>query len=236
MGVFMDYRKQYQLLIDSGLNRKLKGYKENHHIIPRSIGGSNEPENMVYLTAKEHYLAHHLLHKIYPENRYIELAHRIMVMGYRQECLKFSAREFERQRKKFSDFMKSDKNPNNRPIIINGDIYFSQAEATRILNISGNTIHSRVISMSEKFKDWMYVDKNTGEPITKSVLKTTKTHKSIFIDGVKYASQVSASKILGISEKTIFRRLNLETFPTYQYPEEHFQEETLHCLGRIYSM
>lgn len=40
------------------------GY-EIHHIIPLSIGGVDESFNLVYLTPKEHYLAHHILARIY---------------------------------------------------------------------------------------------------------------------------------------------------------------------------
>ena len=36
-------------------------YVESHHIIPKSLGGSNSKDNLVLLTAKEHYIAHLLL-------------------------------------------------------------------------------------------------------------------------------------------------------------------------------
>lgn len=40
-------------------------YVECHHIVPKSEGGSNDKSNLVYLTAREHYIAHMLLTKIY---------------------------------------------------------------------------------------------------------------------------------------------------------------------------
>jgi hypothetical protein len=41
---------------------KHKGvYYENHHVIPRSLGGTNDKDNLVLLTAKEHFVAHLLL-------------------------------------------------------------------------------------------------------------------------------------------------------------------------------
>lgn len=43
--------------------RTKKLYLENHHIIPKSIGGSNTNDNLVFLTAREHYIAHWLLTK-----------------------------------------------------------------------------------------------------------------------------------------------------------------------------
>lgn len=63
----MDYKKIYNALIDRAKDRILDGYKEKHHIVPRCMGGSNEIENLVELTPEEHFIAHQLLVKIYPE-------------------------------------------------------------------------------------------------------------------------------------------------------------------------
>lgn len=41
-------------------------YFELHHIIPKSLGGSNLINNLVLLTAREHFICHWLLVKIYP--------------------------------------------------------------------------------------------------------------------------------------------------------------------------
>lgn len=37
---------------------------ESHHIIPKSLGGSNDKENISFLTPREHFLAHALLTKM----------------------------------------------------------------------------------------------------------------------------------------------------------------------------
>ena len=52
-----------------------------HHIIPRCLGGSNEKENLVALTPEEHYVAHQLLVKIYPDNSSLTYAALKMVHG-----------------------------------------------------------------------------------------------------------------------------------------------------------
>lgn len=36
-------------------------YKERHHIVPRSMGGSDDAENLIALTAGDHFKAHYLL-------------------------------------------------------------------------------------------------------------------------------------------------------------------------------
>ena len=64
----MNYEKIYKLLI---LKRKAEilsesEYGENHHILPRCMGGGDESENLVRLTPEEHLVAHLLLMKIHP--------------------------------------------------------------------------------------------------------------------------------------------------------------------------
>lgn len=62
----MNYKLIYDNLIQRGRNRILEGYVERHHIVPRCMGGSDDIKNLVELTPEEHYLAHLLLIKIYP--------------------------------------------------------------------------------------------------------------------------------------------------------------------------
>jgi endogenous inhibitor of DNA gyrase (YacG/DUF329 family) len=58
------YTKWYDSIIDNAQKRDLNGYCERHHIIPRSLGGSDEPDNLVALTPKEHFVCHLLLTKM----------------------------------------------------------------------------------------------------------------------------------------------------------------------------
>ncbi len=61
----MNYQKHYNKLIDRATNRLLESYTEKHHIIPKCMDGSNDIENIVQLTAREHFVAHLLLAKIH---------------------------------------------------------------------------------------------------------------------------------------------------------------------------
>ena len=64
----MDYKKHYDKLIERSKNRILEGYVEKHHIIPRCLGGTDDATNIAILTPEEHFLAHQLLVKIYPNS------------------------------------------------------------------------------------------------------------------------------------------------------------------------
>lgn len=63
----MNYAKIYKDFIK---NRRVKPiaqniYTERHHIVPRSHGGNNDNENMIMLSAEDHFFAHRLLAKIH---------------------------------------------------------------------------------------------------------------------------------------------------------------------------
>ena len=62
----MDYFRIYKELITNAKQRlSVEGYTETHHIKMRSHGGSDEHDNLVKLTAREHFIAHWLLWKIH---------------------------------------------------------------------------------------------------------------------------------------------------------------------------
>jgi hypothetical protein len=61
------YEKWYKSITDSAKYRITEDYKEKHHILPKSLGGSDSVTNLVYLTAREHFICHWLLTKIYSE-------------------------------------------------------------------------------------------------------------------------------------------------------------------------
>lgn len=98
----MDYKKVYANLIDNRktLNRK-KGdgiYYEKHHILPRCLGGNNSKENLVLLTAKEHFISHLLLTKCYEGKEKIKMVwalRRMSLINKNQKGKKLSARYFE---------------------------------------------------------------------------------------------------------------------------------------------
>lgn len=64
------YKKLYIKIIENRLTNLIPDsiYTENHHIIPRSLGGSDEKTNLIHLTAREHYICHYLLTKMYTED------------------------------------------------------------------------------------------------------------------------------------------------------------------------
>lgn len=87
-------------------------YYEKHHIIPRCMQGTNNPENLVLLTAKEHFLIHLLLTKIYPDCT--KLVNALWMMctfdpsGKRKQT---NSRLYEYSRQLFSQYVKNRPHP-----------------------------------------------------------------------------------------------------------------------------
>ena len=81
----MNYQKHYNLLIETRRNRVLdqNTYYEKHHIIPKCMGGSNDKDNIIKLTAREHFIAHWLLWRIYPTKQ-MAFAFYLMASGIKR--------------------------------------------------------------------------------------------------------------------------------------------------------
>ena len=61
------YEKWYTAITQRGQTRTLETYSETHHILPKSLGGTNAKSNITKLTAREHFICHWLLTKIYKD-------------------------------------------------------------------------------------------------------------------------------------------------------------------------
>ena len=102
----MNYLAIYNKLVE---NRKtfpvVDEYCENHHIIPKCLGGDNSPENMVRLTAREHFIAHQLLYKHYrtPE---LAFAWHSMLRCDPDQKRYYTSRQVAAARKAHSDTLK----------------------------------------------------------------------------------------------------------------------------------
>jgi len=76
------YYTWYCNIIQTAQNRpKLTGYFENHHVIPRSLGGTDNLENIVSLTAREHFISHILLTKFTSSDNHHKMLYAVNMMS-----------------------------------------------------------------------------------------------------------------------------------------------------------
>lgn len=78
----MNYRKIYNDIIERRKYDIPNGYIERHHIIPRSLGGNDDSDNIVRLTAREHFICHYLLIKMQTPDtlEYYKMVNAFMLM------------------------------------------------------------------------------------------------------------------------------------------------------------
>ena len=108
----MDYKFVYENIIEKAKNRTEElEYYEKHHILPKSLGGSNDENNLVKLTAREHFICHWLLVKMYQKG---SLQRNKMLYAFHRMCYsdpngrgkrKINSKTFEKYRIELSTFI-----------------------------------------------------------------------------------------------------------------------------------
>jgi hypothetical protein len=105
------YSKVYFSTIEKAKQRgwkKARG-RERHHIIPQSLGGSNDRSNLVYLSCREHFLCHWLLVKMTEGESYHKMVYALMGMRAGNEHhdryhTVFTARVYEKYRIEHAEY------------------------------------------------------------------------------------------------------------------------------------
>ena len=90
----MDYQKIYDDLICHAKEFPLSGYTEVHHIIPVCLGGDNSKNNLVKLSARQHFIAHHLLYKIHKTPKLCFAWYNMCRVGKAQEARTINSKHF----------------------------------------------------------------------------------------------------------------------------------------------
>lgn len=106
----MNYQKIYDSLVKKNHNFQHGEYFESHHIRPKSIGGKDTEDNLVNLTAREHYIAHALLVKIAEiggdKQAYYKMLYAFNCMRWgRVSCdrsFKFNSRLYQKLKQRYS--------------------------------------------------------------------------------------------------------------------------------------
>lgn len=109
--IFIDnkYSRVYFSIINRAKDRILKDtYFEKHHIIPKSLGGSNEKSNLVKLTAREHFICHLLLVKMTSGDAHYKMINAAWLMSINGE-VKVNSYTYESLKVKKSIYQKTRK-------------------------------------------------------------------------------------------------------------------------------
>lgn len=146
------YLNKYIRFISS-INNPNNSITENHHILPKSMGGSDHSSNLISLTPRQHYLAHWMLWKAY-KNKEMTVAFFSMSNRsnqYRKKDFVPNSRIYEKVR---IDFLKEMSTSSKK---LWGDLDYR--EKHRITNSTEKTHQLRSNKAKELWKDPEYREK-----------------------------------------------------------------------------
>lgn len=107
------YTQWYYSIIQAAHSRTNEGYTERHHIIPKSLGGNNSKNNLVRLTAREHFICHRLLTKMTDGHQKVKMLHALgkFIQSNHLQKRELTARQYEVARKAIIDARTGTKRP-----------------------------------------------------------------------------------------------------------------------------
>lgn len=112
----MNYQKIHDLIISRATNReKPDCYCERHHVIPKSMGGTDDEDNIVILTAREHFIIHWLLMKIH-RNKQMIYAFHAMTKPVSNGRTRYNSHSFKYAREAMAQWMRENMSGKNHPL------------------------------------------------------------------------------------------------------------------------
>jgi hypothetical protein len=236
----MDYNRLYTLIIQNARRRFIstahtrkawnKEYKllfsdyiEIHHITPKCIGGIDHSLNFCALSAKEHYIAHRLLCKIYPTNSKLWYAYN-MLSTYTK-----TSREYQLIKEKCSEFNTGVNNPfyqkshtvdskitmiqtnilkgNAKPLMFNGELYLSIRCASKLLSCTKRALAKHVNSntYNSKYLESLDVPNYIWQlnPSASQIKQYTNMYKDLINTTKQRINQIKVSESIQLLESYI---------------------------------
>jgi hypothetical protein len=102
------YTCWYNQIVDRARSRITDEYTERHHIKPRSLGGTDAVDNLVELTAREHFICHWLLTKMTTGEDHHKMLNALRMMraeksGQQRYETRITARVYESIKKEYAE-------------------------------------------------------------------------------------------------------------------------------------
>jgi hypothetical protein len=197
----MNYEKQYINLIEKhgSVSKPINGYYERHHITPKCIGGKDTYENLIYLNARCHLLAHWLLMKLFPEERGLKTAYATMCS---RDGIKLSPVMYQLAREAVS----GDNSLLARGVVTPLGSFPTIAAAAEAHGVSKAIISKKAGSRSTLHKGYYWKD----EIIIGDVADGRNAHhlrKGVITPFGNFESTREAGRVLGINHSTITKRI-----------------------------
>jgi hypothetical protein len=203
------YETWYASITNRGQHRHLDSYTESHHIIPQSLGGTNLPENITKLTAREHFICHWLLIKIHREGEaHWKMLNAIRIMraenkNQQRYSNRITSRVYSNLKEEYSK-LQSERNKGAG----NGMFGKSQTEKAKSKISEANT--GRVQPIEEKLKQKAAQTGKKREPFSKEWLAKLSASNTKERNGM-YGKTHAAATLELMRQKATGRKQSAET-------------------------
>ena len=146
-----------QIILKRSKDVLISGYFEIHHIVPVCLGGTNKRNNLIKLTAREHYICHALLARIYKGKReYYKLLRAFICMNQDKYGRRYTSRLYEYAKKEYSKYRKEELaqiNPSTGVYWITNKI---TGEYVKVDKNGLNTYDREIFIRGRKSKEYLY--------------------------------------------------------------------------------
>lgn len=225
------YKKIYFSIIENSKNRLEEPETvEKHHVIPKCFGGTNDIDNIVSLTPREHYICHVLLTKFTDGDYKRKMCYALSSFNRNNQHQKrnLTSRQFENIRKIVSDGMKGDNNPMRiHNIDMSGakNPFYGKAHSNETKKIISEKIREWAKHNVNPFAGKKHTDK------TKKILSDAQSKKikvlflddtEIFFDRISdLGPYLGKSKQLGLKlnmekHKNLWKKYNIKDIIHYE--------------------
>jgi hypothetical protein len=226
------YTRIYNQIIDRAKTRIIDGYQEKHHIVPESLGGSNDKNNKVHLTAREHFICHWLLTKMTTGDARAKMVYALRMMNVTNDqqqryTTQITARVYETYRKEHASTHSkimtgrtasnkgrtmSDEQKKKLSIAQTGKKYSAETIAKRVAKVIGTkrSEQSKLnisLSLKGKPKGPMSEEEKLKRSVKQKGIAKIKTH----------GSNVAKANIgnISINKDGVEKKVKKDTLQTY---------------------
>ena len=177
------YTSCYNKIIMRSKDRRLEGYKETHHVIPKSLGGTNDKDNLAVLTAREHLICHLLLTKMttgVSRNKMLSAVHAMTVFRYGRDTIKATSRIYAILREQWANMLSETRKGENNHFYNQKHTDETRKKISDAASKPRSELWKKVASMNRKGENnSFYGKKHSAEQKEKWKTDTRRAHSGI---------------------------------------------------------
>lgn len=210
------YINRYNKFISNCILPADETYFENHHIIPKCMGGKDDESNLIKLTARQHFIAHWMLWKAYKTN---DLAYAFFLMNVvnknhigRKKRINSKTYSLLKEHKSQNQSLLNSERWKNEEWAKKQKLILSQAASTPIeskrRSKSASETNKKYKDQKSKRHKALWNNKEWAENSRKKMIENHPRTKAIIVDGVEYSKAEEVAKKFNITKPGVRYRIN----------------------------